>query len=226
MDFTDGLQPTADDATTTPSGGSLWSSAPGLLAGLATLVGSLVGLATVLVQAGVIGASSAPAPVRTTTAPLTTAAIAPSAAPELDRALDRLDALLAESARTKGNLGALVAAVQARPPAVSRATALNEIDRIITQREGLRHAIAAFAAPATLLPALALLRDSITVSLADDRLVRQWIVARFDGDPAESRLWQAQLEESRQATSAKSAFRAVYTETLRSRGRPGVVPDY
>ena len=123
-----------------------------------------------------------------------------------------LNELLAESARTKGNLGSLISRVQSSPPAIARAAALHEIDRIVQQREGLHAALAAFPTPDVLSDALALLRDSITASLADDRLVRQWIVARYDGDAAADRLWEAQLEASREASRTKSAFKAEYAD--------------
>ena len=65
---------TADSAE---SGGSFWTGAPKLLAAFATILGSIVALTTVLVQAGVIGSQSAgqttatvpvqPASVRTAT---------------------------------------------------------------------------------------------------------------------------------------------------------------
>ena len=140
--------------------------------------------------------------------------------------MGNLNELLAESARTKGNLGSLISRVQSSPPEIARAAALHEIDRIVQQREGLHAALAAFSTPDVLSGALALLRDSITASLADDRLVRQWIVARYDGDVAADRLWQAQLEASREASRAKSAFRAEYADRLRSRGLSSFIPDY
>ena len=218
-----------------PPGGSFWSGASGLLAGLATVVGSFVGLATVLVQAGVIGSSS-PTPAQTAAARTQPAQTQPAQsqpavrttadAPSLDRVLSNLNALLAESARTKGNLGSLIVKVQSNPPAIGRETALREIDTIVRQREGLHATLAALRVPDALAKALALLRDSITVSLADDRLVRQWIVARYDGDPAEDRLWEAQLEASHEARRAKDAFRAEYTDRLLSQRLSGFIPDY
>ncbi len=230
-------QPDPADDTSAPasSAGSFWSGASGLLAGLATVVGSFVGLATVLVQAGVIGSSS-PAPAQTAAARAqpaqtqpaqTQAAVRTTAdAPSLDRVLSNLNALLAESARTKGDLGSLIVKVQSSPPAIDRGTALREIDMIVRQREGLHATLAALRVPDALAKALALLRDSITVSLADDRLVRQWIVARFDGDPAEDRLWAAQVEASDEAGRAKSAFRAEYTDRLLSQGLSSFIPNY
>ena len=71
---------------------------------------------------------------------------------------------------------------------------------------------------------LALLRDSITASLADDRLVRQWIVARYDGNVAADSLWQAQLEASRAASEAKRAFRAEYADRLAAQRALGLHP--
>ena len=73
---------------------------------------------------------------------------------------------------------------------------------------------------------VAVMVDDYRASLADDRLVRQWIVARYDGDSAADRLWQAQLEASREATRAKNAFRAEYVDRLVSRGLPSFIPDY
>jgi hypothetical protein len=183
-----------------------------MLTGLAAVIGSVVALGTLLVQAGVLGAS---APGQTTTP-----------TPSLDRAFGRLNELLAESARTKGDLGALIGKVDATPPAVARGEALAAIDQIVRQREALHSTFASFVVPDRLAPALALLRDSITSSLADDRLVRQWIVARYDGDAAAERLWQAQLEASREATRAKAAFTSAYGDLLRAHGLPGVVPEY
>ena len=226
MDTAHSLPPDSVDVTPTAASpdASFWTGAPKLLAGLATVVGSFVGLATVLVQAGVIGSSAKPAqtePARTQAADVRSAQT-----PSLDRALGNLNELLAESAHTKGNLGSLISRVQSSPPEIARAAALHEIDRIVQQREGLHAALAAFPTPDVLSDALALLRDSITASLADDRLVRQWIVARYDGDAAADRLWEAQLEASREASRAKSAFKAEYADRLRSRGLSSFIPDY
>ena len=66
----------------------------------------------------------------------------------------------------------------------------------------------------------------ITASLADDRLVRQWIVAHYDGDAAANALWQAQGEASRAASEAKRAFRAEYAAQLLANGRPSSIPEY
>jgi hypothetical protein len=196
-----------------------------MLTGLAAVIGSAVTLGTLLVQAGVLGAS--PAGQTTTAAPTRPAPTRNTAshAPSLDRAFGRLNELLAESARTKGDLGALIADVNAEPP-IAFGAARREIDAIVRQRESLRQVLAGFQVPDELSNALALLRDSITASLADDRLVRQWIVARYDGDAAAGRLWQAQLEASREATRAKGAFTSAYGELLRAHGLPGVVPEY
>ena len=46
-------------AASAESGGSFWTGAPKLLAAFATILGSIVALTTVLVQAGVIGSASA-----------------------------------------------------------------------------------------------------------------------------------------------------------------------
>ena len=73
---------------------------------------------------------------------------------------------------------------------------------------------------------LSLLRDSITASLADDRLVRQWIVAHYDGDAAADALWQAQGEASRAASEAKRAFRTEYAAQLLANGRQSSIPEY
>ena len=224
------------------SGGSFWTGAPKLLAAFATLLGSIVALTTVLVQAGVIGSSrSAAETVPTVSAPTapTQAAstqVAPTRVsrvvlptaetPSLDGALADLNELLADSARTKGDLGTLIRDVQSSPPAIDRTTALAGIDAIVQQREGLHAELADFSAPAPLAKALALLRDSITASLADDRLVRQWIVAHYDGDPAADALRQAQLEASRAASEAKRVFRAEYADRLAASGLSGFIPDY
>ena len=56
--------------------------------------------------------------------------------------------------------------------------------------------------------------------------MRQWIVARYDGDAAADALWQAQGEASRVASEAKRAFRAEYAARLRANGRPSSIPDY
>ena len=215
------VDPTADTAG---SGGSFWTGAPKLLAALATTIGSLVALTTVLVQAGVIGSSQA-AGVTTPTVPVRSVQSTPQTAP-LDATLGQLDGLLAESARTKGDLGKLIGDVQTDPPAIDRATAVREIDAIVSQRELLHAKLADFPTPAPLSKALSLLRDSITASLADDRLVRQWIVAHYDRDAAANALWQAQGEASRVASEAKRAFRTEYAAQLLANGRPSSIPEY
>ena len=228
-------------AASAESGGSFWTGAPKLLAAFATILGSIVALTTVLVQAGVIGSQSAgqttatvpvqPASVRTATVRTATVQTTPSGqpaaeTPTLDGALGDLNGLLAESARTKGDLGKLIADVQSGTSAIGRAAAVEKIDEIVRQREQLHAELAAFPAPAALSTALALLRDSITASLADDRLVRQWIVARYDGNVAADSLWQAQLEASRAASEAKRAFRAEYADRLRASGLSTSIPNY
>jgi len=247
MDTTHSFQPPpADPAQLTAEaaamGGSFWTGAPKVLAAFATILGSIVALTTVLVQAGVIGSSrTAPgtpttlAAARTTpaqTATLQTPVQATRAAvpavemPSLGKALADLNELLAESARTKGDLGKLIVDVQPSPPAIGRTEALGKIDEIVRQREQLHAELASLPAPAPLSTALALLRDSITASLADDRLVRQWIVAHYDGNGAADSLWQAQLEASRAASEAKRAFRAEYADRLATSGLSGFIPDY
>ena len=232
------FDPTADSAG---SGASFWTGAPKLLAALATIIGSVVALTTVLVQAGVIGSSQTAGettptvPVRST--PVQTVSVQTPVqparvvlpvveTPSLDQKLGDLNGLLAESARTKGDLGKLIGDVQADPPAIDRETAVRKMDEIVSQREQLHAELADFAAPAPLSKALSLLRDSITASLADDRLVRQWVVAHYDGDAAANALWQAQLEASRVASEAKRAFRTEYAAQLLSNGLPSFIPDY
>jgi hypothetical protein len=222
------------------SGGSFWTGAPKLLAAFATLLGSIVALTTVLVQAGVIGSQAAgettpTVPVRST--PVQTVSIKvpvqparvvlPVAeTPSLEQTLGDLNGLLSQSARTKGDLGRLIGEVQVGPSAINRDTAVREIDEIVSQRAQLHAELADFQAPAALSKALALLRDSITASLADDRLVRQWIVARYDGNVAADSLWQAQLEASRAASEAKRSFKAEYADRLRASGLSDSIPDY
>ena len=218
--------PEPDDPTAyaAGSGGSFWTGAPKLLAAFATTIGSLVALTTVLVQAGVIGSSQA-AEVTTPTVPVQSVQSTPQTAP-LDATLGQLDGLLAESARTKGDLGKLIGDVQTDSPAIDRTTAVRQIDAIVGQRERLHAKLADFATPAPLAKTLSLLRDSITASLADDRLVRQWIVAHYDGDAAANALWQAQGEASRVASEAKRAFRTEYAAQLLANGRPSFIPEY
>jgi hypothetical protein len=231
------------------SGGSFWTGAPKLLAAIATLVGSVVALTTVLVQAGVIASPGTPAetgptvPAQTSLTPAapmravpTPAAPAPTPAlpvvppqeeqPSIDGSLDDLNVLLADSAQTKGDLGTLIGNVQSNPPAIDSDEALRQIDAIVQHREGLHAKLADFPAPAPLAKALHLLRDSITAALADDRLVRQCIVAHYDGDSAADALWQAQLEASGAASDAKDAFRAEYAERLVASGLSSFIPDY
>jgi len=215
------VDPTVDTAE---PGGSFWTGAPKLLAALATTIGSLVALTTVLVQAGVIGSSQA-AEVTTPAVPVQSVQSTSQTAP-LDATLGQLDGLLAESARTKGDLGKLIGDVQTDQPAVDRATAVREIDAIVSQRELLHAKLAEFPTPAPLAKTLSLLRDSITASLADDRLVRQWIVAHYDRDAAANALWQAQGEASRAASEAKRAFRTEYAAQLLANGRQSSIPEY
>jgi hypothetical protein len=240
MDTTHSFPPPPADpvdlsADSAASSASFWTSAPKLLAAFATILGSIVALTTVLVQAGVIGSRTAaqttatvpvhPASVRT--AQQTTPTVPPAAeTPTLDGALGDLNGLLAESARTKGDLGKLIAEVQSGTSAIGRAATVARIDAIVRQREQLHAELADFPAPAALSTALALLRDSITASLADDRLVRQWIVARFDGSVAAHSLWQAQVEASRAASEAKRAFRSEYADRMRASGLSSFIPDY
>ena len=56
--------------------------------------------------------------------------------------------------------------------------------------------------------------------------MRQWIVARYDGNVAADSLWQAQLEASRAASEAKRAFRAEYADRLRASGLSSFIPNY
>ena len=222
------LPPSAEEPTGASTGASFWDGAPKLVAGLATLVGSLAAVATVLVQAGVFGSPSAsPQTTQAQTIQARTApAVAPKAeTPSLDGALRSLNELLNESAHTRGDLGALIADVERNPP-IDRAAALREIDAIVRQREGLHRTVAGLSAPDELSNALALLRDSVTASLADDRLVRQWFVALYDGDAAADRLREAHLEASAEATRAKDKFRAEYAGILLAAGLSSSIPEY
>ena len=192
-----------------------------------------------LVQAGVIGSqpassddgnrAGAAASVRTASSAddVHRRVVLPAAqTPSLDATLGELNGLLAESARTKGDLGKLIGDVQTGTVRDRPRHSRREIDAIVSQREQLHAELADFPAPAALSKALALLRDSITASLADDRLVRQWIVAHYDGDVAADALWQAQGEASRAASEAKRAFRTEYADRLRASGLSGSIPDY
>ncbi len=100
------LEPAEIGAEQAASGGSFWTGAPKLLAAFATLLGSIVALTTVLVQAGVIG-SSAETPQTVRSLPARTAFVDQAVArtPSLAWTLGDLNSLLAKSARTKGNLG-------------------------------------------------------------------------------------------------------------------------
>ena len=56
--------------------------------------------------------------------------------------------------------------------------------------------------------------------------MRQWIVARYDGNVAADSLWQAQVEASRAASEAKRTFKAEYADRLRASGLSDSIPDY
>ena len=128
--------------------------------------------------------------------------------PSLDGALGDLNGLLAESARTKGDLGKLIADVQSGTSAIGRAAAVEKIDEIVRQREQLHAELAAFlrAGPRSRRRWRSYAIRSPPRSPTTGSW-RQWIVARYDGNVAADSLWQAQLEASRAASEAKRAFR-------------------
>jgi hypothetical protein len=170
----------------------VWSETPRLVKGLGTLLGTVGAFLTVLIQLGAFNGTAQPS------------------APASVRSLDRL---LQTSADTRRELGPLIADVQAEPPRIAEAAARSRIDEIVAQRQSLRTSAAAVVLPDSFARAARLLDQSIVASLKDDRIIRDWIGARYVGDAdTEERLWREQLAASNRATRLKNAFRAEYNK--------------
>ena len=135
-----------------------------------------------------------------------------------------VDGLLSRSADDKGDLNVLI--VQVKNGFKARASALEEIDRIIRQRTRLLAELPADP-PAPFADADKLLRSSITASLADDRAVKSWIPAYLAGSASRDRLWANVLRLSTDARQLKDDFRTEYNRVRRAQlGLTETFPDY
>lgn len=119
------------------------------------------------------------------------------------------DALLAKSARDRGDLNALIGNV--RRKSVSRAAALEQINQIIGQRRALAESLPVDP-PSSFENAQGVLRDSIVASLRDDEAVRSWIVAFYNGSPNEPQLFSEVGRLSNIASARKTEFLAEYND--------------
>jgi hypothetical protein len=117
------------------------------------------------------------------------------------------DHLLRQSARTKGDLRALIADVQRG--AVSRDRALSRIDQIIGQRRSLRDDLPVDV-PAAFRHAQRTLRESIVLSLSDDEAVRRWIDAVYRDSSEAPLLYRGVTALSGPATGKKAEFLSEY----------------
>jgi hypothetical protein len=124
-----------------------------------------------------------------------------------------VDALLRNSADTRGDLARLIADVQSR--GITLGDARDSIETIINQRLGLRDDIAAIPAPEPYGRAKELLRRSITLSLQDDIAVRRWINAFYGDLPSASQRLSEVTRLGEQATAAKERFVAEYNRVRR-----------
>jgi hypothetical protein len=132
---------------------------------------------------------------------------------ELRNYVQAVDALLRNSAETRGDLADLIADVQSRR--LTLGDARDGIETIINQRLGLRDDVAAIAAPEPYRRAKELLRRSITLSLENDIAVRRWINAYYAGLPSASERLSEVESGGRQATAAKERFVAEYNRVRR-----------
>jgi len=136
-----------------------------------------------------------------------------------DRAANRayvesIDRLLTNSKETRMDLGELVNEVQGR--SISFAAARRRIDRIITQRQSLQDAVAAFSTPKAFQGAAELLRASIGAALDDDFAIQAWINALYQNDPSAPDRLAEHAAASQRASTAKRKFVESY-DRLRKR---------
>lgn len=134
------------------------------------------------------------------------------------------DALLANSARTRGDLGGLIRNVRAKT--LSRAEALRQIDQIIGQRRSLADNLPVDTPP-SFEHAQDVLRESIIASLRDDEAVRSWITAFYNGSPEEPQLFSEVGRLSDIATAKKTEFLSEYNDLRESNlDLPPTNPSY
>jgi hypothetical protein len=119
------------------------------------------------------------------------------------------DALLTNSARTRGDLNGLIGEV--RRKTLPRAEALRQIDEIIGQRRSLAENLPADP-PSSFEHAQEVLRDSIIASLRDDQTVRRWMVAFYNGTPDRFELEREERRLSGIAGTKKAEFLAEYND--------------
>jgi hypothetical protein len=130
-----------------------------------------------------------------------------------DRAYVRqTDALLTQSANTRGDLNGLIGAVRGK--SIARPEALRQIDEIIGQRKSLGQSLPVDP-PASFEHSQQALRDSIDASLKDDEAVRRWIVAFYNGTPDEPKLFADVRSLSVTASAKKEEFLAEYNDLRR-----------
>jgi S1-C subfamily serine protease len=123
--------------------------------------------------------------------------------------VNAVDQALIASARTRGNLGDLIEAVN--NGAVGELEARDAISSIISQRQQLLAAVNGVQAPAPFARSAELLRASLLAAVSDDLAIENWIKAVYAGDQAgANRLWQQQLQLSTQASTAKQRFLDTY----------------
>jgi hypothetical protein len=125
-----------------------------------------------------------------------------------------IDALLRNSAETRGSLGRLVSEVQSY--SIDPGTARDRISSIIAQRQDLHNQIASLAAPPPFRQAAELLRRSISASLEDDYAIQGWINAWYAGDAYTSdRYFREHESATSKASAAKATFLREYNRLRR-----------
>jgi hypothetical protein len=131
-----------------------------------------------------------------------------------DRGVSRyvglVDARLTTSEDTKGDLNDLIGDVRRKEP--SRELAMERIDAIIRQRQGLLDDLEPFDVPPDFRQTHELLRTSVESSLADDLAVKRWMRAFYNGTPDERELFGEVGRLSTIATEQKQQFLTRYNE--------------
>lgn len=128
---------------------------------------------------------------------------------EVERYVRQLDSLLANSARTRGDLGGLISDVQRR--SISRQSALDRINQIIGERKSLRESLPVDQ-PDSFRHAQSSLRSSVDASIEDDQAVESWIEAFFDRSPAAASRFAEVRRLSFAASARKSEFLSEYNQ--------------
>jgi len=120
-----------------------------------------------------------------------------------------IDGLLVDSARTRRDLGTLIAGVTSNR--LVSYDASSQIASILAQRQNLLGSVSVVSAPSAFVRSADLLRSSVAAAIDDDRAIQGWIGAWYAGDQYTfDRYWADHTRATARASAAKAAFVAEY----------------